>query len=93
MHHANSPLFSFFNEHVSGRFPLSSYAFDVVRRAKDTVDLVDFNPFGPPATDAVLFQWDELRDNEVVGGEDQLPGQFLRNSLVLPIFKYFSCVA
>ncbi len=50
---------SFFGEFISGRFPLDSFAFDVVRWAKDVVRLVDFNPFGPP-TDPILFSWEEL---------------------------------
>lgn len=61
---------SFFLEHVDGRFPLESYIFDVVRRGKDVVKLVDFNPFGPP-TDAVLFDWEEL---EAGGGGNEDDG-------------------
>ncbi len=55
---------SFYEEQIRSKFPLDSYVFDIVRRAKDDVALVDFNPFGPP-TDGILFSWEELRD---VGG-------------------------
>ena len=54
---------TFFREFVLGRFPLDSFAFDVVRSAKDSVRLVDFGPAGFP-TDAGLFTWEELREAE-----------------------------
>jgi len=52
-------LKSFFSEQLSERFPSENFVFDVVRKAKDEVTLVDFGPFGP-TTDPLLFDWEEL---------------------------------
>ena len=49
---------SFYREQVQDRFPLNSFVFDVVRRGKDKVNLIDFNPYGP-LTDGLLFDWDQ----------------------------------
>ena len=42
----------------------------MARKAKDSVLLLDLNPFGPPATDGVLFDWDELREGEEANEAD-----------------------
>ncbi|XP_076447545.1 translation initiation factor eIF2 assembly protein-like isoform X1 [Babylonia areolata] len=51
----------FFEEVVDGNFTMEpgSYTFDVWRRKKNEVVLIDFNPYGP-VTDALLFDWNEL---------------------------------
>ena len=70
---------TFFNEYIDTKlknstceneiFSLSShndFVFDIIRKRKDVVRLVDFNPFGP-TTDSLLYEWDELT------GEHALP--------------------
>ena len=48
----------------------SNFVFDVIRKRKDLVRLVDFNPFGP-TTDSLLFEWGELQDmDNLVDFED-----------------------
>ena len=37
------------------------FVFDVIRKRKDLVRLVDFNPFGS-TTDPLLFEWEELHN-------------------------------
>ena len=39
--------------------------FDIIRKRKDVVRLVDFNPFGP-TTDSLLFDWDELKEEHAL---------------------------
>lgn len=60
-------ILSFFDEFVREKFPLDDYVLDVVRRSKDHVELVDFNPFGP-TTDGLLFDWHELLEIDDDGG-------------------------
>ncbi|XP_029847753.2 cell division cycle protein 123 homolog isoform X2 [Ixodes scapularis] len=50
---------TFFHECVKSKFVSSKYVFDVYRKRKDTVKLLDINPFGVH-TDALLFDWEEL---------------------------------
>ncbi|KAL8576951.1 hypothetical protein ACOMHN_024227 [Nucella lapillus] len=62
-------LEEFFEEVVNGDFMTehASYTFDVWRKKKSEVILIDFNPFGP-VTDALLFDWSELRTHSVSDG-------------------------
>ncbi|CAN7984267.1 unnamed protein product, partial [Ixodes pacificus] len=54
---------TFFHECVKSKFVSSKYVFDVYRKRKDTVKLLDINPFGVH-TDALLFDWEELNSLE-----------------------------
>ena len=47
---------------------LANFVFDIVRKQKDLVYLVDFNPFGP-TTDSLLFEWTELMSEPEVGSD------------------------
>ena len=49
---------SFYKEQILPKFPLDSYVMDVYRSKKDSVYLIDFNPYGI-TTDAILFDWNE----------------------------------
>jgi len=51
----------FLNDSVQGRFPLDSFACDIVlgKLPRLKVTLVDFSPWAP-STDPLLFEWDEL---------------------------------
>jgi len=51
----------FLSDTVHGRFPLSSYACDIVlgKLPSLKVTLVDFSPWAP-STDPLLFEWNEL---------------------------------
>ncbi|XP_069141459.1 cell division cycle protein 123 homolog [Argopecten irradians] len=62
-----SDIKAFFYHMVAGKFPSKNYVFDVYRRDKGKLLLIDFNPFGP-VTDGLLFTWDEL---EGLKGERQ----------------------
>ncbi|KAK7102794.1 translation initiation factor eIF2 assembly protein-like [Littorina saxatilis] len=57
---------TFFEEVVDGDFIEEGgcYTFDVWRKKKNEVILVDFNPFGP-VTDALLFDWEELTASDL----------------------------
>jgi len=52
-------ILSFFKENISEKFPDSNYVFDVYQVSKDSIRLIDFNPFGV-TTDSLLFEWDDL---------------------------------
>lgn len=52
-------IVSFFKENIYKKFPSNNYVFDVYLPSKDTVILLDFNPFGK-TTDSLLFEWDDL---------------------------------
>lgn len=68
-------IMSFFHERIKSKFPSASYVFDVYRKRKDLVKLLDFNPFGAH-TDSLLFDWEELEKYKT----EQAPK--------LPIFRY-----
>lgn len=53
----------FFEEHIKDNFPDENYVFDIYRKRKNLVKLVDFNPFGK-VTDSLLFEWEELENLE-----------------------------
>eukprot|EP00936_MAST-01D_sp_MAST-1D-sp1_P002520 g2520.t1 len=55
-----SALAGFFHRYLRGRHSESSFVFDAYVDRKDKVFLLDLNPFGD-VTDALLFEWDELR--------------------------------
>ncbi|XP_035227964.1 cell division cycle protein 123 homolog isoform X1 [Stegodyphus dumicola] len=67
---------NFFIQHIQSKFPCSNYVFDVYRKKKDHVYLVDFNPFGT-VTESLLFDWDEL-----------IIGTVGTNGTSLPEFRY-----
>ncbi|XP_020286701.1 cell division cycle protein 123 homolog [Pseudomyrmex gracilis] len=54
---------SLFSEYIKGRFPLSNYSFDVVRRKKDRVKIVDFGPIDESSTKDTLFTYEELQNH------------------------------
>ena len=58
-HNIKRDVLTFFSEHIRSKFPLSRFVMDVVRPSKDTVILMDFNPWGQ-TTDSLLFSWEEL---------------------------------
>ncbi|XP_013784608.1 cell division cycle protein 123 homolog, partial [Limulus polyphemus] len=62
---------SFFKEHMQGKFVDKNYVFDVYRRRKDRVRLMDFNPFGP-ITDPLLFRWEDLAQRVTSTAEENL---------------------
>ena len=74
---------TFFNEYIKCKlidsdvdienFSLSSHSnfvFDIIRKRKDVVRLVDFNPFGP-TTDSLLFDWDELKGEHALQNTEE----------------------
>ena len=50
---------SFYLEQIEDKFPIDNYTFDVIRRGKDLLELVDFNPLGKP-TDGLLYDLDQI---------------------------------
>lgn len=76
IHHEKNEIIqdiaAFFTGSVQYKFPSSSYVFDVCRKKKGNVILLDFNPFGE-MTDSLLFEWNELRDSKVKRENDSLP--------------------
>lgn len=70
-------IMSFFHERIKSKFASASYVFDVYRKSKDVVKLLDFNPFGAH-TDSLLFEWEELESLKPDGP----------SKVQLPIFRY-----
>jgi len=59
-------ILSFFQSKIKGNFAGGpDYTFDVYRKSKGNVLLIDFNPFSP-VTDALLFTWAELAEMSAV---------------------------
>ncbi|KAL3899447.1 MAG: hypothetical protein SGCHY_002042 [Lobulomycetales sp.] len=56
----------FFHSHISGKFP------DDTCISGREVSLIDFNPW-VPSTDSLLFSWQELRDMQLVLGDNDVP--------------------
>ena len=54
---------TFFYHMISSKFPCTNYCFDVYRRDKGKLLLIDFNPFGS-VTDSLMFTWKELEESE-----------------------------
>lgn len=54
---------SFFLERIKGRFPLYNYSFDVVRRKKDNVKIIDFGLMNASSTKGTLFTYEELQNH------------------------------
>ncbi|XP_011876156.1 PREDICTED: cell division cycle protein 123 homolog [Vollenhovia emeryi] len=52
---------SLFSERIRGRFPLRNYSFDVVRRKKDKVKIIDFGALDAASTEGTLFTYEELQ--------------------------------
>ncbi|KAG8201612.1 hypothetical protein JTE90_012683 [Oedothorax gibbosus] len=65
-------IVSFYQTHIHLKFPATNYVFDVYRRIKGRVCLIDFNPFGS-VTDSLLFSWDELNSDSIKVDENRLP--------------------
>ncbi|GBM66359.1 Cell division cycle protein 123 [Araneus ventricosus] len=62
----------FFQHRIRSKFSCDNYVFDVYRKEKDWVYLIDFNPFGV-VTDSLLFNWDELKNGSVQPNGNSLP--------------------
>lgn len=62
----------FFKESIQFKFDCPDYVFDVYREKKDSILLIDFNPFNP-VTDALLFDWTELSDGSLLNSDHSLP--------------------
>ncbi|CAL1271950.1 unnamed protein product [Larinioides sclopetarius] len=62
----------FFQLKIDSKFSCDNYVFDVYRKEKDKVYLIDFNPFGI-VTDSLLFNWDELKNGSVQPDGTSLP--------------------
>jgi len=54
---------SLFSERIKGRFPLRDYSFDVVRRKKDKVKIIDFGPMDASSAKGTLFTYEELQNH------------------------------
>ncbi|EZA47797.1 Cell division cycle protein-like protein [Ooceraea biroi] len=54
---------SLFSERIKGRFPLRSYSFDVVRRKKDKVKIIDFGLMDESSAKSTLFTYEELQNH------------------------------
>ncbi|XP_071816947.1 translation initiation factor eIF2 assembly protein-like isoform X2 [Apostichopus japonicus] len=50
---------AFFDKFICSKFFDTSYVFDIYRREKNDIILIDFNPFGG-VTDSLLCDWNEL---------------------------------
>lgn len=57
-------VLNFYNRAIKAKFPDNDFVFDVYRKDKGKVHLVDFNPFGV-VTDSLLYSWDELENSNV----------------------------
>ena len=83
---------TFFDEHINSRFGITltknacaetnlcvqnNFVFDVIRKRKDLIRLVDFNPFGP-TTDSLLFDWDDL-NTKVPNTEEKIEFRFIED--------------
>ncbi|XP_071560124.1 translation initiation factor eIF2 assembly protein [Temnothorax nylanderi] len=78
---------SLFLERIKGRFPLRNYSFDVVRRRKDKVKIIDFGTMDAASTKGTLFTYEELQNHientpefrfigEEIGIQPKPPTQF-----------------
>ena len=54
-----SDVLHFYHTYIEGRFADADFTFDIWRKSREDVVLLDFNPFGP-VTDSLLFSWNEL---------------------------------
>mmetsp|Transcript_74765 Transcript_74765/g.139579 ORF Transcript_74765/g.139579 Transcript_74765/m.139579 type:complete len:130 (-) Transcript_74765:7-396(-) len=61
-------LETWFTQHVKDKFPAKRYVLDVSSSAKKVL-LIDFGPWAP-ATDPLLYSWDEL--NELATSQERL---------------------
>jgi len=75
-------ILNFYNRAIKAKFPENDYVFDVYRKDKGKVHLVDFNPFGS-VTDSLLFGWDELENSD-----GPLKGSHDDEFTDLPPFRY-----
>ena len=55
--------------------PHTDFVFDIIRKRKDVVRLLDFNPFGP-TTDSLLFEWEELNSEHAIHDINEISFQF-----------------
>ncbi|KAI5476927.1 cell division cycle protein 123 [Pseudohyphozyma bogoriensis] len=83
-----SKICDFFSEHISGRFPSSSYVFDVYfTRSNDRIFLIDFSPYSP-TTDCPLIPWADL--NSLSTSSPSLPLLEVVTSATLQSLPSFS---
>jgi len=54
-----SEIMQFYQTYIVGKFAIANFTFDIWRKSRDSIVLLDFNPFGP-VTDSLLFSWNEL---------------------------------
>ncbi|XP_055958440.1 cell division cycle protein 123 homolog isoform X2 [Patella vulgata] len=59
----------FYEENIKGKFLDESFVFDVYRKEKGMVILLDFNPFGH-VTDSQLYKWKELTAETIPDSSD-----------------------
>ncbi|GFQ93016.1 cell division cycle protein 123 homolog [Trichonephila clavata] len=65
-------IVNFYQHHIQSKFPCDNYIFDVYRKTKEKVYLIDFNPFGV-VTESLLFSWDELNGGLIKPDGSSLP--------------------
>ncbi|KAA0187176.1 hypothetical protein HAZT_HAZT002788, partial [Hyalella azteca] len=75
---------SFWRENIDNRFPLKNYVFDVVRKSKDEVLLLDFSPLHEGRTRGLLFD-NRSTDELHADGDD---AEDLHEAM--PEFRYIS---
>ncbi|XP_055380916.1 cell division cycle protein 123 homolog [Condylostylus longicornis] len=80
-HEIVNDILSLFKEKIQYQFPLDDYCFDVVRQRKDNVILLDFSTFEENFTDALAFDWEFLKSEEIIAEE---------NEAGLPEFRYLN---
>jgi len=54
-----SDILQFYQTYIEGKFADANFTFDIWRKSRNNIVLVDFNPFGL-VTDSLLFSWNEL---------------------------------
>lgn len=54
----------FFTEKIKGKFLTENYTFDIVRKSRNGIKVIDFGPFDSKKTKSLLFTWDELHELE-----------------------------
>ncbi|RDD45991.1 Cell division cycle protein 123-like protein [Trichoplax sp. H2] len=57
----------FFYKNIKEKFTETNYVIDIYRRKKNSITLVDFNPFNT-LTDTALFEWSELTSGQPLAG-------------------------
>ncbi|PSN57335.1 Cell division cycle protein 123 [Blattella germanica] len=69
---------NFFKERIKGKYKVENcefdiiiYIFDIVRKSRHNIKLIDFGPFDSKKTKSLLFTWEELQ--ELVSESDTSP--------------------